>query len=415
MTPNGISGILYRGTATIRWLISVCCVVVLSAPHASGQEPREPVQIKEAGALRATDADGVFDLSGGVRLMHGNTVLTSENVRYDRLNGIVYLVGNVRMVRETSTLSADQAVYHEMDQRAIGAGRVKLDDKLDGVMLTGDRMVFTQEPHRAVATGRPEMSWRQADSRINIVGFRLDYYLTETNTLLKAVATNSVVVVDEAEGVTIYCDHAEYFKASQSARFSGEPRMVMRQDNDERDIVVTGKGMTYTFEDRTADVFDSVHVVKGTLEGICDTLRFDSEGQQIDLIGNPVIRSVHSEITGDKIVLEMEDGKVARAQVTGNAMGSYAVENSEGTDRSTIEGRNMIVDFEGESVRMITANGNAVSTYNPSTLETGPSGHNVVRAREIVIELDGGKPVTVNADGGVDGTYLNPEDENGIQ
>jgi hypothetical protein len=82
-------------------------------------------------------------------------------------------------------------------------------------------------------------------------------------------------------------------------------------------------------------------------------------------------------------------------------------------DRSTIEGRSMIVDFEGESVRMITAQGNAVSTYNPSALESGPTGHNVVRAKEIVIELDEGEPVKVNADGGVDGSYLNPEDEGG--
>ena len=73
----------------------------------------------------------------------------------------------------------------------------------------------------------------------------------------------------------------------------------------------------------------------------------------------------------------------------------------------------MVVDFAGESVRAITAQGNAVSTYNPSALESGPTGHNVVRAKEIVIELDGGEPVKVNAGGGVDGTYLTPEDEDG--
>ena len=83
--------------------------------------------------------------------------------------------------------------------------------------------------------------------------------------------------------------------------------------------------------------------------------------------------------------------------------------------RSTIEGRSMIVEFEGETVRMITAQGNAVSTYNPSALDSGPSGHNVVRAKEIVIELDEGEPVKVNADGGVDGSYLNPEDEDEIR
>lgn len=443
LTFNGNSGILYRGTGSVRWLITVCCFIVLSATQASGQERREPVQIEEAGSFRATGVDEVFDLAESVRLKHGDTVLTSDRVNYDRLKGIVHLFGNVRMIRGTTTLTADAAVYYEQDQRAIGAGQVRLDDTLDGVVLTGSRMVFTQDPHRAVATGKPNMTWRQNESRINIEGFRLEYYFTETNSLLKALAEESVIVVDEGEGVTIYCDHAEYFKATDSARFSGDPRLVKRLEGDEGEIVANGKGMAYAFEDRTADVFDSVSVVKGTLEGICDTLRFDSEGQQIDLLGNPVIRSVHSEITGDEIILEMEDGEVIRALVTGNARGSYTAEEQEGTNladdvadrtagqadnqtdqtdqaeqaeqanRSTIEGRSMVVDFEGESVRMITAQGNAVSTYNPSALEGGSTGHNVVRAKEIVIELNEGEPVKVNADGGVDGSYLNPEDEDG--
>ncbi len=445
LTCNGISGIMYRGSGSVSWLISVCCFVVLSAAQAKGQERREPVQIEEAGSFRATGVDEVFDLAESVRLKHGKTVLTSDRVNYDRLNGIVRLFGNVRMIRGTTTLTADAAVYYEQDQRAIGAGRVRLDDALDGVVLTGNRMVFTQDPHRAVATGNPNMTWRQNESRINIEGFRLEYYFTETSSLLKALAKESVIVVDEGEGVTIYCDHAEYFKATDSARFSGKPQLVKRLEGDEGEIVATGKGMTYAFEDRTADVFDSVSVVKGTLEGICDTLHYDSGGQQIDLLGNPVIRSVHSEITGDEIILEMEDGEVARALVTGNARGSYAAEGANQAaaqvdqvddlaekaeqtgqadqadqadqagqaGRSTIEGRSMIVDFEGESVRMITAQGNAVSTYNPSALDRGPTGHNVVRAKEIVIELDEGEPLKVNADGGVDGSYLNPEDVDG--
>lgn len=442
LTSNGISGIMYRGSGSVRWLISVCCFVVLSAAQAKGQERREPVQIEEAGSFRATGVDEVFDLAESVRLKHGETVLTSDRVIYDRVNGIVRLFRNVRMIRGTTTLTADAAVYYEQDERAIGAGRVRLDDALDGVVLTGNRMVFTQDPHRAVATGNPNMTWRQNESRINIEGFRLEYYFTETSSLLKALAKESVIVVDEGEGVTIYCDHAEYFKATDSARFSGKPQLVKRLEGDEGEIVATGKGMTYAFEDRTADVFDSVSVVKGTLEGICDTLHYDSGGQQIDLLGNPVIRSVHSEITGDEIILEMEEGEVARALVTGNARGSYAAEGANQADarvdqvddlaekaeqadqadqadqagqagRSTIEGRSMIVDFEGESVRMITAQGNAVSTYNPSALDRGPTGHNVVRAKEIVIELDEGEPLKVNADGGVDGSYLNPEDVDG--
>ncbi len=394
-------------------LISVCCLAVLSASPAAGQERREPVQIEEAGVLRATGIDEIFDLSESVRLSHGNTVLTSDRVLYDRLNGIVHLTGSVRMIRDTSTLTADAATYYESDQRAIAKGRVRLDDDLDDVVLKGDRMVFTQEPHRVLATGGPDMVWQQGESRITIESRQLAYYFTESNNLLKALATDSVVVVDEGAEVTVYCESAEYLKSTQSARFSGEPRLIKHQEDDESAIVVSGDSMTYAFDGRAADVFDSVKVVKGSLEGRCDTLRYDNEGQKIELRSNPLIRSAHSEITGDHILLELVEGRVSSAVVTGQAAGSYAVEKTEGTNRSTIEGRSMVVDFAGESIRTITAQGNAVSIYNPATLDTGPTGHNVVRARKIVIELKDGEPVNVNADGGVDGTYATPEDEEG--
>ncbi len=394
-------------------MLSVCFFAVLSALPAIGQGRGEPVRIEEAGALKATGVDEIFDLSGFVRLLHGSTVLSSDRVHYDRLNGIVRLTGNVRMVREGSTLQADEATYYESDQKAVGIGRVRLSDATDDVVLTGDRMEYTQYPHFAVATGQPDMTWRQGERKITIEGRRLEYYFTESNTLFKVLAKDSVVVVDEGEGVRILCDNVEYFKSTESARFTGSPRLFKDHESADSDIVVTGKGMNYTFGDRSAEVFDSVRVVRGPLEGECDTLRYDSEGQKIDLLSNPVVRSAFSEISGDKIVLELVDGRVSKAVVTGQATGSYAGVDSEGSERSTIEGRSMVVDFDGEAVRTITASGNAVSTYIPSTLESGPSGHNVVRAKEIVIELEGGEPVKVSAEGGVEGSYLTPAGENG--
>ncbi len=393
-------------------MLSACFIVLNHVLPAAGQEQGEPVRIEEAGLLKATGVDEVFDLSGFVRLLHGSTELTSDSVSYDRLNGVVHLSGNVRMNRDGSTLQADEATYYESDRRALGTGRVRLNDETDGVVLTGGRVEYTRDPHRAVATDQPEMTWQQSDGRITIEGLRLEYYFTETNTLLKALAKDSVVVVDEGEGIEITCDQVEYFKETESAGFAGSPRMRKRHEGADGDIVVTGKGMTYTFGDRTAEVFDSVRVVRGHLEGECDTLRYDSAGQKIDLLGNPVVRSALSEISGDQIMLELVDGHVSKAVVTGQATGSYSAVNAEETERSTIEGRNMVVVFDGESVRTITASGNAVSTYNPTTLESGPSGHNVVRAKEIVIEMEKGKPVRVSAEGGVDGSYLTPENQN---
>ena len=407
------SAILHFGNEGLKFLFIFCLLILASAPAPAliAQEGGSPVQIEEAGVLEATGLDEVLDLSGSVRLLHGGTVLTSDRVNYNRLNRIVRLTGNVYMIREDSTLRADEVIYFESNQRAIGIGEVQLNDKKDGVLLTGDRMEYSKYPHRAVATGQPGMIWQQNDSEITIKGKRLEYYFSESNTLLKALAKDSVVVADDDEGFRIYCERVEYFKSTDSALFTGKPRLAKRkhhQDND-IDIALTGTSMTYTFGERTVNVFNSVRITRGALVGECDTLRYHSEGQKIELQSNPVIRSNFSEIAGENIILNLVEGRVARAVVTGRAVGAYAARSTKRLQQSTIEGQNMVVDFHREAIKKITASGNAISNYNPSTFGNGPAGHNIVTANEIVIELDEGEPVKVRANGDVDGTYFVPD------
>ena len=139
-----------------------------------------------------------------------------------------------------------------------------------------------------------------------------------------------MVVADDDEGFRIYCDRVEYFKSTDSALFTGKPRLAKRkhhQDND-IDIALTGTSMTYTFGERTVNVFNSVRITRGALVGECDTLRYHSEGQKIELQSNPVIRSNFSEIAGENIILNLVEGRVARAVVTGRAIGSYAARST---------------------------------------------------------------------------------------
>ena len=365
----------------------------------------EPVVIEEADYLKATGVDETFDLVGHVRLRHGETVLTSDRVLYHRLDGVVTLDGQVRITRENSTLLADHATYYEKNQYAFGTGGVRLDDLSEGTTLTGEQAKYHHKPRWAIVTGRPRMKRQIGENEVVITGQRLEYYFAEADTLVQAIAQDSVTVTDYNEGVTITCQRTEYFRTREWAHFSGDPRLVKKESDAEYDIIVTGKEMTYDFNKKTAIVYDSVRIVRGPLQGLCDTIRYDSARQQIHMISNPVIWDANSEIRGDDILLELEDNKVSQATITGRAIGAYAPNDSADVKRSSIEGRKMLVAFDGASVRTITAFQNATSTYHPSESAGGPPGSNVVRAKQITIELDHGKLLNISAEGSVEGTY----------
>ena len=365
----------------------------------------EPVIIEEANTLKATGVDETFDLSGHVRLRHGETLLTSDHVLYHRLNGVVTLDGQVRMMRDNSTLLADQATYYEKNQYALGIGTVRLDDHAEGTTLTGDRAEYYHKPRWAIVTGQPQMRREYDENEVVITGQRLEYYFSETDTLVQAIAQDSVTVVDHNEGVTVTCQRMEYFRSSEQANFSGGPQLLKQEAGAEYDIIVTGKEMTYDFNKKIAVVYDSVYIVRGPLKGICDTIRYDSELQQIHMITNPVIWGANSEIRGDDILLTLDNDNVSTATITGRAIGAYAPTDSVGVERSRIEGRKMRVEFDSTSVRTITATQNATSTYQPSESAGGPPGSNVVSAKKITIDLDHGKLLRVSAEGSVEGVY----------
>jgi lipopolysaccharide export system protein LptA len=384
-------------------------VVPLQTAQPSQTDParKEPIVVEHADTWQATGVDERFDLEGNVRIRHGAATLTSDRVRYDRVHGELVLDGRVRMQRERTELTADHVVYYEQDRYAVGMGAVRLVDLEEGTTLTGTRAEYFHRPRRAVLTGSPRLDRKHKDDDVVITGRRLEYFFARPDSGARAVARDSVTVVDRTERITVTCQEAEYLKSSERAFLSGAPRLVKHPADGEHDIVVTGKRMVYAFSNKQADVYDSVLITRGTLYGTCDTVFYASDQQQVHMRGTPVIRDLHSEILGDDILLALDEESVSRAVITGHAMGAYTSEAHR--PKSTIQGRQMVVEFDRDAVRTITATQNAVSEYHPSASETGPPGRNVVRASRITILLDRGKLVRVTAEGSVDGTYRAPE------
>lgn len=403
----------------IMLLCGVGILYGLNPENTSGQT--DPIVVEHADTWRGAGVDETFDLIGHVRITHGETTLTSDRVLYRRTQGELVLDGHVQVVRRHTTLDADHVIYYEQDRHAVAHGAVRIIDADEGTTLTGSQGEYYHRPRHAILTGSPKLVRTQGHDDVVITGRRLEYFFAESDSVKRAIVQDSVTVNDRSEGITITCQRVEYRREPERALLSGAPRLVKHQPTAEHDIIVNGREMVYAFTDKHADVYDSVMMASGPLRGVCDTVAYLSDQQQAHLTGNPVLWEGNSELRGDDIVLHLSDDTVTLAIITGNAIGSYAADDSSnlgsaGNDvprqKSTIQGRQLTVSFDGESVREITALQNATSIYRPSpSASEGPPGHNEVSASRITIILDQGELLEVIAEGSVVGNYKAPHEE----
>lgn len=378
-------------------------------PQQAVPNNREPIVVEHADSWEAMGLDEAFNLIGNVRIRHGSTNLTSDHVRYDRVRGEVFLEGHVRMTRDSTTFTANQVMYYEKDRRAVGTGAVFLEDLKEGSVLTGSQAEYFQRPRHVLLTGAPRLVRQHESDDLVITGKRLEYFFSRLDSSARALAYDGVTVIDRSESVTVVCNEAEYYKASEKAYLSGAPSLVKRFNSPDDDVFVTGKRMVYNFATKQADIFDSVRITQGKLEGVCDTVIYKDNPQQAQLRGRPTIRDANSEIRGESVVLDFDKEVVSQAVITGRAVGSYLPEGDTRSEKSVIQGRQLVVEFADSAVRAITATQNASSEYHASAnSENGPPGRNLVKASRIRIQLDHGKLIRITAEGSVDGSYQSP-------
>lgn len=425
-----------KSSASTCCLLTVpCCRVILRALNARATSPfavallvitaclgqsqsataqSDPVEVKHADTWRGTGVDDVFHLEGNVSIVHGETTLSSDYVRYRKVLGELTLDGHVIIVRRGTIMSADHVVYLEDDRHAIARGSVVIVDEQQGLTLEGRQGHYFQEEEYAIMTGSPQL-FRSAEGQdLSISGRQLAYYFAGPDSARRAVVTDSVTVHDRIEKIRVTCDRVDYTRQPEEALITGSPRLVKYQSDSDKQVVVTGNRMVYRMTEKLADVFGTVVVTRGDLSATCDTLHYTTEWAH--LAGGPLLQEGNNEMGGEDIFLTLEDDSVTEAVVAGNARALYAPvtsqeeSSSDNVPRSTIEGRTLTIQFHEESVREIRATQNAASVYQSAggVSPEGPLGSNSVRASEITILLDEGQLVNVSARGAVTGIYTTP-------
>ena len=146
-------------------------------------------------------------------------------------------------------------------------------------------------------------------------------------------------------------------------------------------------------EERELKAFYGVRIYRIDMQGVCDSLQFNTIDSTLYLTKNPVLWNTGYQLTGDTIRILFNDSTVERVNVIERA---FAIEELDSTYFNQIKGRNLTAFFIEGELYQIDVEGNTETIYYPIE-EDGLEfiGRNKTESPNMSIYVEDRKPVKV--------------------
>ncbi len=379
----------------------------LAAPsHAAPSDPPYRIQADNMTGGRGTEGD-VLLLNGNLVVERGRTRLTADNGRYMRSNGMIFLMGHVRLIDSTVTVTCDNASFNENDDR--------LD--LEGNVVIQDREATLRAPigswDRGTGVARLLGGVNGVDRKQRFFANEAEYDRERGRILAKG----RVKGLDEENRLELDADNVDYDRTTRVAIATGDP--VLRQrDGDGRVSLLRALRLRVDSVRKTAEAIDSVRIERDTLRASAQYAFFDDSTGRGLLLGQPRAWDDETTVSGDTLETWSEDRKLKKVVVLGHAAMDYAgLRESNQGETSRLTGQRIEAFLTEDRIDSLIALGEARNAYAAAPRDGKTPETNSAQGDTIRVLFKGKKIDRARVTGQARGEYRPPmalEDSLGI-
>lgn len=259
-----------------------------------------------------------------VRLENPQFTLYSDTLHYDTESKIATILGPSVIVSDSGTIHSSRGWYNTETNTSLLLDRSEVysGDKV----LIGDSISYNKEDGFGEAFG--SMCLQDTTNKVMLEG-QYGFYNERTD---YAFATDSARFLEYSQGDTLYL-HADTLEMSTL-------------DSTAREI----------------KAFYGVRFYRSDMQGVCDSMQFNTQDSILYMYNNPVLWNEQYQIYGDTIEIFMNDSAIDYAHVKQFA---FAVQHIDSTYYNQLKGNDLKAYFEGQAVRQIDVEGNAESIFYP--------------------------------------------------
>ena len=335
-------------------------------------------------------------------------ILYTDSLDYDRQADIGYYFKGGRIVDAENELLSIYGQYSPNTKIAVFRDSVKMTNP--NFILYSDTLVYSTETKIAHITGP---SIIESDS--GIIHTSRGWYNTQDNTSLmldrsKVFSGNRELVgdsllYDRNSGIgqaygnvsiidtvqkTIMTGHYGYYNEKTDYAFVTDSACAIEYSQGDS-LFLHADTLELVTIDSTARIlraFSGARFYRVDIQGICDSLRFNTKDSVLHMYGKPVLWNERQQLFGDTIIIFMNDSTVDYVHVPTSA---FVVQEVEPDYYNQLGGNELKAFFKGRDIERIHIDGNAESIFYPFEQDSTLLGHNYTQSSYLSIKFYEGK------------------------
>lgn len=347
--------------------------VWMSVPTSSQPDrSASPIILERADLMRTEQTEGgvVRYLDGSVKITQDTLAILADHAIYEEFIGRLIFTGNVHFIEPTRQIWADQAMYYEKDGRATAEGNVRIEQ--DSLIMNCNRVVYSEDRHEASFFG--DVFIHSLRENAILTGNHGAYH-RETDRAAMTQNPRMVRYFSSSDSMVITGNVIEYFFDWRQATVSDHVR-IQRGDFD-----AMGELLHYSDDSSWARLIGDPEIHHKQDQVFADTVDayfYDQHLRRILLSGNALATSpvdtLHPEpinrICGKSMELLFADDELDSIYVTGNARSTYYVRDPNAEKGANqVSGDRMILHVADGRIRWIFVEGGTEGIYCPERLE----------------------------------------------
>ena len=324
----------------------------------------------------------IAHLRDNVRMENGQVTLFTDSLNYERISNIGYYFEGGMIVDSLNQLSSFYGQYSPATKLAIFNDSVRLENP--DFTLYSDTLHYQTDTKLATILGpsvivsdsgtvRTSLGWYDTEQNKALLldrstiesGNRIlsgDSIAYDRNSGFGEVFGN-MCLQDTIQQVMLegqygfYNEKTEYAFATDSARFleySQGDTLYLHADTLQMETVDP--------DTREVKAFHGVRFFRSDLQGVCDSMLFNTRDSVLYLFTEPVVWNEQYQLYGDTILIYLNDSTIDFAHVRQFA---FAIQQVDSVSFNQLKGTDLKAYFDGKSVRQIDVSGNAESIFYP--------------------------------------------------
>jgi lipopolysaccharide export system protein LptA len=259
-----------------------------------------------------------------VCLTNPNFVLHSDTLEYSTDTKIATILGPSVIESDSGVIHSSRGWYNTENNTSLLLDRSHV---LSGEKsLVGDSLIYDKAAGIGKAFGN--MNLRDSAQQMTLTG-HYGYYEESTE---YAFATDSACALEYSQGDTLFL-HADTLEL-----------------------------ITIDSASRILRAVHGVRFYRSDIQGICDSMRFNTKDSALYMYGTPVLWNENQQLFGDSIIIYMADSTVDYVHVPTSA---FSVQSVDSAHFNQLGGNDLKAYFSGKHPEHVDIDGNAESIYYP--------------------------------------------------